>query len=1198
MEIKGSNINFNQKIKDELKKGGQLAKEIMLFADNHTGAVSKTEFQEKLKKLGTLSAQELVSFIRTFDKEESIIELICDEVGNYRNTKKDACQKVINALLATANGLGINTDDFGKLFANELENLFGKDNVSYLEDKFYEAKSKYINTDKLDSIVNALTQAIENRQNFSIEDIKTVKNTSATEGFEKSNKAIEAKLEEAFAAFGERVGEDGEMTDVKETLINLKTKEKTEVKYDGQMQQDGIAADIADAISKIWGSENTADKVRADLKEANSQLRMLERAKEMGEDAYKITFKEIFGVEYDYANVYAYEKAEKTYIEAKAHHEFELSFNRKFKTLLSPAPLRDETETISPDPSTNILMTNVTATKEMVFNRELNNLTEMLGKDRASVINQAFESAGVANGTMEEKFEVLKTIATNLSKNLHTNTLNACNGKEFAEVQTMYDNSYKAAYGVENDIIKRVTDYNTSQKTGALFVKIGGTALLTIATAGGAGLGAASLVAASSTIGAEVIDRGTSGRALNTLNEEGVGAYIKTSLGDIDWEATLKQAAIAGSTVYIAGKIAQGVTFLMHDKTPIAQAVAMFGADVVTDAGIEYVMTGKITVENMVFTVLLSAAGNIIAIKQLSATGEAGKANFEASVKSSAKKYDLPVDVVQDMMQKHSDIVDKLMTYTTPDGKALFDAKDISHILYNCKSTIENAPEQIFAILNNAEEVAYIMKYKNRAAGLWRAIGEPLNSTLDANPAAFGVKPKANVNIDDFKAKFNAARSTNDLEALVRSAKTTEELDVIINGLTSKDIIVNRPIIESIVDDAMNKKRILTGTGSQVVENVKNGFGEIKKYDNNGNLIETRSIFGGQIDNVIKYAPNGDWLPTKDSRGAWYKIKEAGFTPEVVKNLKAQSDFYGPELVDEVLDMIVYLEDQVAAGKPITKELIEGAIDLYSPGASGGSAYTQRSMIANTWNRGDDVFRAYGQTPPVKATPTTPATSTTDFATKLADVKGPDGQPFLTKTEIDNLLENCQHEFVTDGKPIPDFEARIMAVLSNPEEIASLADWKSRSAGVWRAIQDPLQSTVDLNPAAFGVKPKAAVPRQTAPSQKLPDVVDKIYGGKAEAEAVVFGNGTLADINPSIVENATEELTKYFGREIKANDLQVVRNSNGAYISYFDPETGLATTFSNSGKLNGQFKIEFDAQGNIQSFDLETIYADGKFWLR
>ena len=108
---------------------------------------------------------------------------------------------------------------------------------------------------------------------------------------------------------------------------------------------------------------------------------------------------------------------------------------------------------------------------------------------------------------------------------------------------------------------------------------------------------------------------------------------------------------------------------------------------------------------------------------------------------------------------------------------------------------------------------------------------------------------------------------------------------------------------------------------------------------------------------------------------------------------------------------------------------------------------------------------AFGVTP--KATS---AASTPDFKTKLANFKGPDGKPFLTQAEIDNLLENCQQGFIYDG-PIPDFEARIMAVLSNPEEVAMLADWNSRSAGIWRAIQEPLQSTIDLNPAAFRVKP-------------------------------------------------------------------------------------------------------------------------------
>lgn len=95
--------------------------------------------------------------------------------------------------------------------------------------------------------------------------------------------------------------------------------------------------------------------------------------------------------------------------------------------------------------------------------------------------------------------------------------------------------------------------------------------------------------------------------------------------------------------------------------------------------------------------------------------------------------------------------------------------------------------------------------------------------------------------------------------------------------------------------------------------------------------------------------------------------------------------------------------------------------------------------------------------------------------TRLTEFKGPDGKPFLSKTEVDNLIQNCQEGFITDGKPIPNYEAKIEAVLNNPEEVASISGWKSRSAGIWRAIQDPLSSTVEANPEVFGAKPKAEV---------------------------------------------------------------------------------------------------------------------------
>ena len=129
------------------------------------------------------------------------------------------------------------------------------------------------------------------------------------------------------------------------------------------MQRDGIAADIADGVSRIWGSENTAAKVRKDLQASNAQLQQLKEAKLQGEEAYKAKFKEIFGIEYDYANMVACQKAEATYINASANHEFEMSFNRTLKTLLSPAPLREEVRYDSPDPMTNIVIPTVTATR-------------------------------------------------------------------------------------------------------------------------------------------------------------------------------------------------------------------------------------------------------------------------------------------------------------------------------------------------------------------------------------------------------------------------------------------------------------------------------------------------------------------------------------------------------------------------------------------------------------------------------------------------------------------------------------------------------------------------------------------------------------------------------------------------------------------------------------------------------------------
>ena len=92
-------------------------------ADNNSSAVSKKEFQNKLNRIEKLSAQDLIKFIKSFDKDESIIELICDEIGSTdkifdKKSKKEinirqyACKKVLNALVNKAKELGIDTFDF------------------------------------------------------------------------------------------------------------------------------------------------------------------------------------------------------------------------------------------------------------------------------------------------------------------------------------------------------------------------------------------------------------------------------------------------------------------------------------------------------------------------------------------------------------------------------------------------------------------------------------------------------------------------------------------------------------------------------------------------------------------------------------------------------------------------------------------------------------------------------------------------------------------------------------------------------------------------------------------------------------------------------------------------------------------------------------------------------------------------------
>lgn len=632
-------------------------------------------------------------------------------------------------------------------------------------------------------------------------------------------------------------------------------------------------------------------------------------------------------------------------------------------------------------------------------------------------------------------------------------------------------------------------------------------------------------VTAGATVATEVTDKFTSGEVIDTLKSDGLAAAIKKGNENTNYTEIFKQAVVSGGMVLIGGGVAKGVQFASKGLTTVQQAAAMFGADVVTGMGAEKLMTGEITVEGTVFNVLLSGAGNIVAVKM--------------AAKAAANKTDA---VITKMREQYPDMVERLGTYKTPDGKPLFTQSEIDDVLRNCTGTIEHHPDRIYAILDNPEEISSIVRYKNRGAGLWRAIGDPFDSTIKANPAAFGkTQPEVSAN---FKTKFNDARSTQDLEALVRESSTPAEIDYVIQQLESKQIIVNKSAIEHIIDDAKNKTASLKAKPSQLMHptrtdniagqgisfkqapdqpvykctkiewgktveetialNKKNGinielvkdadgsyymgikdiwteggyhridrnsavmqYGKYPKTDQyvdqtwaarnadaDGNIMDcaviandkgaqilensyitetgqkidfstmepgtpvrkdpnatvnavaydspqklttlegpiTTDITMGDVDGNVynnfkqlkKQITKGQLVPneadpnsarfielvkagddeaaiallrkaTKDKSAATHA--KAGFTDEVIEELN--KNFYGPGLVEETLNMVDYLEKQVAAGKPITKELIENAIDEFSPGASGGSAAMQRAMLVEHWRYGDQVYNAY-----------------------------------------------------------------------------------------------------------------------------------------------------------------------------------------------------------------------------------------------
>ena len=87
---------------------------------------------------------------------------------------------------------------------------------------------------------------------------------------------------------------------------------------------------------------------------------------------------------------------------------------------------------------------------------------------------------------------------------------------------------------------------------------------------------------------------------------------------------------------------------------------------------------------------------------------------------------------VLNVIKTHPQVVEKLCVLKDNDGKSLFDLVDVSVILHNCYSYIKKDPAIIDTIINDPEEMKFVLNQKpfNRATAFWSTIHDPSDDTL------------------------------------------------------------------------------------------------------------------------------------------------------------------------------------------------------------------------------------------------------------------------------------------------------------------------------------------------------------------------------------------------------------------------------------------------------------------------------------
>ena len=563
-KIKAERAEQQEKAEAESKTGNALANAMYKGLDDNAGGVSSKEFKDALAKVNKDNVLGVLEQYNKISPDETLIEAIMDETGNTMATRRDAETKIINALIERANSSGI-SDERAKQQLNDCVNELSS---------YRSIGVGYCSTEKLDGLVKNVIGAIH-----------------TAEAMTKTEKTLAAKDN----AIDDTIGIMNES--LSENKANLQK----------QLDQDGWCADLYEGLKLCVGSDNLDENVKADLESFEKSMGELDKARKSGgEAAFKTKFKEIFGVEYDPNLAKGYRKLQSNLANAQALTAQLDGFNKEFANSIDGKESYDD----------------MVAKYGLYLQAGSPEVQD--GKDCAEkCVALAMQKDGIdyANATDDQKAKYLQNIIKQTQNGISSQINEYTRGKDLATLENDLKYASTAVFGNKGDIVNRVNSYVNSQQVGGAVVngavKAVGAIAIAVAT-GGTGLTALAAVAASTT-------------ALSAATDLTDRASSNVGLQDGEVTNILKNATIDGVTVFAGGQLTKAAMALKSSKAFIqagGRMLAQSAGDVAIGAAAEYGQTGEITLQGVTFQAVFSAAGNLVALKQLAkGTKPATKSN-------------------------------------------------------------------------------------------------------------------------------------------------------------------------------------------------------------------------------------------------------------------------------------------------------------------------------------------------------------------------------------------------------------------------------------------------------------------------------------------------------------------------------------------------------------------------------------------